>query len=54
MEVWRGTDAASSRCWTESPEGPADVPLGKDLRTGRMGKAGLSVMGSYYIYYYYY
>ena len=46
MEVWRGTDAASSRCWTESPEGPADVPLGKDLKTGRMGKAGLSVMGS--------
>ena len=37
---------ASSRCWTESPEGPADVPLGKDLRMGRMAKAGLSVMGS--------
>ena len=29
---------ASSRCWTESPEGPVDVPLGKDLRTGRMAK----------------
>ena len=36
---------AFSRCWT-GPEGPADVPFGKDLRMGRMAKAGLSVMGS--------
>ena len=30
----------------QSAEGPVDVPLGKDLRMGRMAKAGLSVMGS--------
>ena len=29
---WRGTEAASSKCCTESPEGPAEVPFGKDLR----------------------
>ena len=29
---WRGTEAASSKCCTDSPEGPAKVPFGKDLR----------------------
>ena len=36
----------SSRCWTESPEGPAEAPLGKDLRMGRTSKAGHHVTGS--------
>ena len=29
---WRGTEAASSKCCTESAERPAEVPFGKDLR----------------------
>ena len=43
---WRGTEAASSKCCTESPEGPAEVPFGKDLRMWKMSKEGLSVTGS--------
>ena len=31
---------------TERPEGPGEVPLGKDLKTGSMLKEGLSVIGS--------
>ena len=42
----RGTEAASSKCCTEYPEGPAEVPFGKDLRMWRMSKEGLSVTGS--------
>ena len=40
---WRGIESASS---TESPEGPAEVPFGKDHRMWRMSKKGLSVTGS--------
>ena len=40
---WRGTEAASSKC---CPEGPAEVPFGKDLRMWRTSKEGLSVTGS--------
>ena len=43
---WRGTEAASSKCCTDSPERPAEVPFGKDLRMWRMSKEGLSVTGS--------
>ena len=43
---WRGTESASSKCCTESPEGPAEVPFGKDHRMWRMSKKGLSVTGS--------
>ena len=43
---WRGTEAASSKCCTDSTEGPAEVPFGKDLRMWRMSKEGLSVSGS--------
>ena len=43
---WRGTEAASSKCCTDSPEGPAEVPFGKNLRMWRMSKEGLSVTGS--------
>ena len=39
-------EAASNRCWTESPEGPAPEPLGKVLSTERMSKSGLSFKGS--------
>ena len=39
-------EAASNRCWAESPEGPAPEPLGKVLSTERMSKSGLSVKGS--------
>ena len=43
---YRGTEAASSKCCTKSPEGPAEVPFGKDLRMWRMSKEELSVTGS--------
>ena len=39
-------EAASNRCWAESPQGPAPEPLGKVLSTERMSKSGLSVKGS--------
>ena len=39
-------EAASNRCWAESPEGPAPEPLGKVLSTERMSKSGLSFKGS--------
>eukprot|EP00731_Ephydatia_muelleri_P005936 Em0003g184a len=34
--VGSGILAASMRCWTRIPEGPAAVPFGKDLRTARI------------------
>lgn len=34
----RGTEAASSKCSIHRPEGPAEVPLGKDLTMCRMSK----------------
>ena len=43
---WRGTETASSKCCTESPEGPAEVPFGKDLLMWSMLKEGLSVTSS--------
>ena len=43
---WRGTEAASSKCCKESPEGPAEVPFGEDQRMWRISKEGLSVTGS--------
>ena len=42
IDVCRGTAAASIKCWAESPEGPADVPLGKERRIGSMLNAVLS------------
>ena len=39
-------EVASSKCCTDSPEGPAEVPFGKDFRMRRMSKEGLRVTGS--------
>ena len=36
IDVCRATTAASIKCWAESPEGPANVPLGKEHRKGSM------------------
>ena len=40
MEIGRGICAASIRCSTLRPEGPAAVPFGKKKRMGRMLKLG--------------
>ena len=37
--VGSGILAASMRCWTRIPEGPAAVPFGKDLRTAWISKS---------------
>ena len=43
MDVGSGTLATSSRCWTQRPEGPAAVSLGKERRTERILKSGSRV-----------
>ena len=45
MEVGRGMFAASRRCWTRRPEGPAAVPLGNERRAPKMLKSGSMDMG---------
>ena len=40
MEIGRGICAASIRCCTLRPEGPAAVPFGKEKRMGRILKSG--------------
>ena len=43
--VWRSTEAASSECWIDRSEGPAEVPLGTDLKCAECQKKGLRVAG---------
>ena len=45
MDVSSGILAASSRCWTRRPEGPAAVPLGNERRAPKMSKSSSIDMG---------